>query len=145
MPNRKRFDYPVSIPFKRESLSKVITLFFTITLLEFQFPSNGKAYPKVWIWNELFGNQQVSIPFKRESLSKAYDLSQGHFASYVSIPFKRESLSKVGLTLTTPLSVALVSIPFKRESLSKVHCRGIAWVELWRFQFPSNGKAYPKS
>ena len=63
----------------------------------FQFPSNGKAYPKSEstedpgvLW------RLVSIPFKRESLSKAeckcHGKSKKH--STVSIPFKRESLSK---------------------------------------------------
>ena len=61
----------VSIPFKRESLSKEVS----------------ECQREVYII--------VSIPFKRESLSKEiYQLRlQQNFL--VSIPFKRESLSKV--------------------------------------------------
>ena len=36
----------VSIPFKRESISKVLTCEKTYLAATFPFPSNGKAYPK---------------------------------------------------------------------------------------------------
>ena len=111
----------VSIPFKRESLSKVARI-----------TDDTHEY-----WG-------VSIPFKRESLSKGNARSQRRNAR-VSIPFKRESLSKevataLGLTLALVfrfnslqtgkpiqslqirhriLNRVCVSIPFKRESLSK--------------------------
>ena len=38
---------------------------------EFQFPSNGKVYPKARIANAQLATLYVSIPFKRESVSKA--------------------------------------------------------------------------
>ena len=42
--------------------------------------------------------------------------------------------------------LAMVSIPFKRESLSKeVYEDAERYLEKSLFQFPSNGKAYPKS
>ena len=43
------------------------------TETEFQFPSNGKAYPKRGRTEFGFPNstEKVSIPFKRESISKA--------------------------------------------------------------------------
>ena len=138
----------VSIPFKRESLSKEYnaTLNSVRNLTGFQFPSNGKAYPKptgnsvVNSSDTSFNSLQtgkpiqsggyeiaitatagvVSIPFKRESLSKV-----SHYEKLVkvdivvSIPFKRESLSKAIIAPTLFKTLNLVSIPFKRESLSK--------------------------
>ena len=62
---------------------------------------------------------------------------------FVSIPFKRESGSKV-YTLVTKKRVSTVSIPFKRESGSKVDEITVKTGEVL-FQFPSNGKADPKS
>ena len=89
----------VSIPFKRESVSKDFIVSFTETVLYmFQFPSNGKAYPKVAVMpTEIGFRGGVSIPFKRESVSK--DLKE--------------------------YKVDIVKLFLK-------------------FQFPSNGKAYPK-
>ena len=61
----------VSIPFKRESLSKDGWKVAVIERIAFQFPSNGKAYPKKSQTREILFIFHVSIPFKRESLSKA--------------------------------------------------------------------------
>ena len=138
----------VSIPFKRESLSKVALREERLWLgmHRFQFPSNGKAYPKdTKSRAECLLTPCVSIPFKRESLSKGMYLeifAVGNLC--VSIPFKRESLSKVrevstfwiekksfnSLPTGKPIQRQLpkanrgpcghfVSIPFNRESLSK--------------------------
>ena len=115
----------VSIPFKRESLSKGITDSGEVEYLAgFQFPSNGKAYPKAvsavrWLWIRL---QSVSIPFKRESLSKdRMIVISSNKGDTVSIPFKRESLSKGKREqlLADTATYRRVSIPCKRESLSK--------------------------
>ncbi len=60
----------VSIPFKRESIYKVGLPSSNVTVDEFQFPSNGKAYTKD---NPDQNNTTlivVSIPFKRESIYK---------------------------------------------------------------------------
>ena len=89
--------------------------------VEFQFPSNGKAYPK----------PSDSICGEKRWVS-------------VSIPFKRESLSK-GRRTSTSRNEVLVSIPFKRESLSKDDSENAVFRQKLLFQFPSNGKAYPKS
>ena len=62
----------------------------------FQFPSNGKAYPKqemAQLNNET--RSFVSIPFKRESISKEQNPDHFQNGVFVSIPFKRESISKV--------------------------------------------------
>ena len=139
----------VSIPFKRESVSKDLYQTVPTSKHEFQFPSNGKAYPKKVAKKRKRGCQKsVSIPFKRESVSKGatgireqqQDCSwsfqfpsngkaypKGHHSlgatggfGWVSIPFKRESVSKVGRCNRRIRRERRVSIPFKRESVSKV-------------------------
>ena len=61
---------PVSIPFKRESVSQVKSKNLFQTKGEFQFPSNGKAYHKLnWFLSKSIC-ALVSIPFKRESVSQ---------------------------------------------------------------------------
>ena len=62
----------VSIPFKRESLSKggTSTRYTSNGFVEFPFPSNGKAYPKLFRHVRCGVGFHVSIPCKRESLSK---------------------------------------------------------------------------
>ena len=86
----------------------------------FQFPSNGKAYPKFVIL-KAGGGSKVSIPFKRESISKEIGKAclEAIEECLVSIPFKRESISKVGGDWKYALIQQGVSIPFKRESISK--------------------------
>ena len=66
----------VSIPFKRESVFKVINI----------------------ATNE--SEKRVSIPFKRESVFKVYNLLEEIFRLWVSIPFKRESVFKVTMSKT---------------------------------------------
>ena len=87
----------VSIPFKRESISKVeLQLHGPLqdqsfnslqtgkhiqrqqernvnkTIMKFQFPSNGKPYPKAIAHNawDALSQWKVSIPFKRERIYK---------------------------------------------------------------------------
>ena len=89
----------------------------------FQFPSNGKAYPKASdrSMHRLSANEPVSIPFKRESLSKGRGNS---------------------------LIISKRCIPFQFPSNGKAYPKTKNTQRLltgWRqFQFPSNGKAYPK-
>ena len=62
----------------------------------FQFPSNGKAYPKYQKYRSRTHAHSVSIPFQRESVPKEIgwvDLSNK--GKKVSIPFQRESVPKV--------------------------------------------------
>ena len=87
----------VSIPYERESLSKGET-----TVVEdddgsrFQFPTNGKAYPKEYIlcmlWQEskCFNSLRTGKPIQRE-FRMTIEQIEGVF---VSIPYERESLSK---------------------------------------------------
>ena len=64
---------------------------------------------------------------------------------FVSIPFKRESISKGVTGRRGDVDPERVSIPFKRESISKVGQPERQHNESKWFQFPSNGKAYPKT
>ena len=67
----------------------------------------------------------------------------------VSIPYGRESLSKVKHLPQTPgvgKRKSRVSIPYGRESLSKAcGLRNLTFIMIsTSFQFPTDGKAYPK-
>ena len=113
----------------------------------------------------------VSIPFKREGVSKVEDTGfHNTEKEKVSIPFKREGVSKEGHPeCFIPEVWEEVSIPFKREGVSKDYryqggYRLISFNSLQTgrciqrrirtrkmtshsktFQFPSNGKVYPKA
>ena len=139
--------YAVSIPFKREGVSKAFEgIKINEVMLKFQFPSNGKVYPKaksrkdgrrgggVSIPFKREGvskedcrhphqrrKEIVSIPFKREGVSKARIEEGGYMVMVVSIPFKREGVSKEKQGFRVRLGFRVVSIPFKREGVSKVH------------------------
>ena len=86
----------------------------------FQFPSNGKAYPKVVIRKR----NSMPAPASFNSLQTGK-----HIQRYVR--------GRAGNRL-------LVSIPFKRETISKVGVTVSQQGTLYVFQFPSNGKPYPK-
>ena len=115
----------------------------------FQFPSNGKAYPKS---NRCCHRRppklQVSIPFKRESLSKVLCISQMNTSLKWSCFNSLQTGKPIQRNPDSPVSWLwryFVSIPFKRESLSKEVIRiPRGKKETPVFQFPSNGKAYPK-
>ena len=92
-----------------------------VSSFTFPFPSTGKAYPK-------------------KTLQRERDANERH----VSIPFKRESISKVYLRRFICYDHYTVSIPFKRESISKDKNIVLDVAGGLMFQFPSNGKAYPK-
>ena len=95
-----------------------------MSIFKFQFPSNGKVERK----NSLFeirsadATLAVSIPFKRESRA------QGEV---------EEELGRTELYL-------LVSIPFKRESRAQDYPRVVLDFDVYKFQFPSNGKVERK-
>ena len=138
----------------------------------FQFPSNGKAYPKV-IVHKIKDDYfiYVSIPFKRESLSKEQSdyretLSRHRFNSlqtgkpiqsppwfyptglaiwgFNSLQTGKPIQSGRGGRIYSYSDGGTVSIPFKRESLSKAMEEMLCFTKIFLFQFPSNGKAYPK-
>ena len=159
----------VSIPFKRESLSKVVNVVVPLKPFLFQFPSNGKAYPKFagtenfrkYITNG-FHSLQTGKPiqsslgysalfwqlsFQFPSNGKAYpkDVSTRSkiFQIVFQFPSNGKAYPKDGGKEKRARQNILVSIPFKRESLSKAFLRFSLFTSPM-FQFPSNGKAYPK-
>ena len=139
--------------------------------IRFQFPSNGKAYPKLNRNSFTTSHRWVSIPFKRESVSKGplgnrlapfnlefqfpsngkaypkdtFELGVNNNEINVSIPFKRESVSKGGQTRKLPSYANTFQFPFKRESVSKASVTA-SWLGGQRICFNSlqTGKAYPK-
>ena len=112
----------------------------------FQFPSNGKVYPKYHNTGLWHGWMPVSIPFKRESISKVY-LSKTcikRIQCFNSLQTGKYIQSILNVQPINPQEK--VSIPFKRESISKADGRyEIDIKSELKFQFPSNGKVYPKS
>ena len=139
-----QFGNRVSIPFKRESISKVM---ISISIHEaehimFPFPSNGKAYPKEM---EEFCCLSRIDTFPFPSNGKAYPkvstiLHYTHTRSFHSLQTGKHIQSSLS---QDACSAAGVSIPFKRESISKEEYFWASSTSLV-FPFPSNGKAYPK-
>ena len=187
--------HEVSIPFKRESISKVVDCKWKLNWSKFQFPSNGKVYPKIQrlitkgVAQNSFNSLQtgkyiqsitkpeevvIEAEFQFPSNGKVYPKSNGEkieefeltlfqFPSngkvypkdsivvfyilkrIVSIPFKRESISKE----TPPsrrwpwMSYSFNSLQTGKyiQRLQRFFCTGQISTE---FQFPSNGKVYPK-
>ena len=164
-------DMRVSIPFKRESGSKVNG--HHIGLLapnKFQFPSNGKADPKTLLpvshrmrhqrlgFNSLqtgkriqrqkkSGGTVISLCFNSLQTGKRIQSSRGIGAEYGKNKFQFPSNGKA-YPKVYPERITIndktVSIPFKRESGSKDLQYRSLQSPLIKFQFPSNGKAYPK-
>ena len=112
---------------------------------EFQFPSNGKVYPKRQnpIWKDRAGI--VSIPFKREGISKVLPEHDIREILKVSIPFKREGISKEthhGESSPT-LHTSFNSLQTGRY-IQSIDDNRLTDPFSTEFQFPSNGKVYPK-
>ena len=136
----------VSIPFKRESVSKVATKFARPPKKPSSFNSlqTGKRIQRASVGGavaaaeECFNSLQTGKRIQRFSPLDWIGVEDMCFNSlqtgkriqraslpvamilghFVSIPFKRESVSKVMTTLISVLTKQ-VSIPFKRESVSK--------------------------
>ena len=113
---------------------------------KFQFPSNGKAYPKFQQYDHIIGGGLVSIPFKRESVSKEAIGIKVLGTDSVSIPFKRESVSKVDIFDKFVSAIEKFQFPSNGKAYPKDECSNQR-TETGddAFQFPSNGKAYPKN
>ena len=110
--------YQVSIPFKRESVSKVLTkINFSLLTTSFNSLQTGKRIQSEQhqIQLEL---HRVSIPFKRESVSKDEALldrlrvGSGFNSLQTGKRIQRGGKHKMTIKIK-------VSIPFKRESVSK--------------------------
>ena len=136
---------------------------------EFQFPSNGKAYPKTMSgkikaqssFNSLQTGKRIQSwaerwlwlsdisEFQFPSNGKAYPKSEDSIRTgVVGYSFNSLQTGKriQRTTATSSLHPQPVSIPFKRESVSKgLTTKPPEGRSLLQFQFPSNGKAYPKT
>ena len=160
----------VSIPFKRESVSKVKVLPITTLdgscfnslqtgkciqscfgicrsgkLIKFQFPSNGKVYPKIEKTRSR-QNSAYAIQFQFPSNGKVYPKSTSIRTVWLSNSFNSLQTGKcIQRIIMIRYSIThIVSIPFKRESVSKVKALDLHYKNAQLFQFPSNGKVYPK-
>ena len=88
----------------------------------FQFPSNGKAYPKTLHTSlTMYDMSRFQFPSNGKAQTKAIQMEMRRIARLkVSIPFKRESTDKGTLIPRSFISLR-VSIPFKRESTDKAN------------------------
>ena len=139
----------VSIPYERESLSKGVRAEDKVPAkFEFQFPTNGKAYPKSGNESRYRDLTSVSIPYERESLSKDDRIFVTVLDKLFQFPTNGKAYPKLrhrlhktydkdrsfnSLRTGKPIQrvdhvadesfLELVSIPYERESLSKVEKR----------------------
>ena len=133
----------VSIPFKRESISKGWARrprAHSISWVSIPFKRESISKGTYYYY---FGNVgRVSIPFKRESISKGNPVARKYqfYLRSVSIPFKRESISKAGPAIHAANDILQVSIPFKRESISKVAMERYREARMFRFNSLQTGK-----
>ena len=113
--------------------------------LKFQFPSNGKVYPKVPASTNYSMLKQVSIPFKRESISK-----EEKNAAVLSRPTLGFNSLQTGKYIQSTRCCSVLSVRFRFNSLQtgkyiqREFIESIALTHNEEFQFPSNGKVYPK-
>ena len=120
----RRCRHSVSIPFKRESISKVNACKQRGNHDDqFQFPSNGKAYPKVYLRKQYVSTtkDKVSIPFKRGKhiqSSQHHGNGRGSKYRFNSLQTGKHIQSRTRFRLLES-NQRQVSIPFKRESISK--------------------------
>ena len=114
------------------------------TTQKFQFPSNGKAYPKQALYCYVDG-RQVSIPFKRESVSKAVRnlQSDGTTTFCFNSLQTGKRIQSLASALGNEENISCFNSLQTGKRIQRENCddaRSIDGV----FQFPSNGKAYPK-
>ena len=114
----------------------------------FQFPSNGESVSKAdqhieqkdEIGNISFNSLQTGKRIQRKQI---FLLEQSGISSFNSLQTGKRIQS---MRIIFPICiVGLVSIPFKRESVSKGLKTDQERQQVLEFQFPSNGKAYPKT
>ena len=112
----------VSIPFKRESLSKgLYCIGDSANHFVFQFPSNGKAYPKAFVREHIAAEDATAFQFPSNGKAypkdcrKAYPISRKK--SFNSLQTGKPIQSAIQGDLNEIREI--VSIPFKRESGSK--------------------------
>ena len=115
---------------------------------EFQFPSNGKAYPKRSVallqLTKMFSSK-VSIPFKRESVSKGrkrWSLSAS-MLSFNSLQTGKRIQRRLWRLLRHRNYFGFNSLQTGKR-IQRCERGMIVFYAAMMFQFPSNGKAYPK-
>ena len=112
----------VSIPFQRESISKVtLVQVEAATGLKFPFPSNGKAYPKAQTVLQILANS---------------------YLSFHSLPTGKHIQSNIRRVSKKAKVMCFHSLPTGKH-IQRAWYHVLSRVPK-RFPFPSNGKAYPK-
>ena len=112
----------------------------------FQFPSNGKPYPKTTEQPaKRCLDSSVSIPFKRESISKEYKKERDarrkkSFNSLQTGNHIQRQMARTWKISTSKFQFPSNGKPYPKELNNNV----TGWCGLVLFQFPSNGKPYPK-
>ena len=114
----------------------------------FQFPSNGKAYPKAERNQGYVVSYFVSIPFKRESISKGF--CNPRHARFFYSGFNSLQTGKHIQSLYETLKTKITKLKFQFPSNGKAYPKRDTQrfkprFDFAMFQFPSNGKAYPKT
>ena len=99
----------VSIPFKRESVSKGLISIALVALLGmmFQFPSNGKAYPKLLIKGSSNSFRQLTFQFPSngKAYPKCFNQEVGQAQAKFQFPSNGKAYPKNLLILRLMLSV----------------------------------------
>ena len=136
----------VSIPFKREGVSKGVVgrSHSAKNFFEFQFPSNGKVYPKA---GRDFYSVEEDYWFQFPSNGKVYPKAQSHLRwdndnSFNSLQTGRCIQSDGKINEWTIKVGRFNSLQTGRCIQSKT--RDELREPLVAFQFPSNGKVYHK-
>ena len=136
----------VSIPFKRESVSKGDEVKDLGQGTMFQFPSNGKAYPKRVITMGMPAWYQFQFPSNGKAYPKLYSaLSWFVLVSLFQFPSNGKAYPKVYFTKDLlPAEGNKFQFPSNGKAYPKTDDSHRRRDESTSFQFPSNGKAYPK-
>ena len=117
-----------------------------LEISEFQFPTNGKAYPKERRRHLMIRNWLafVSIPYERESLSKVKwrKINENDTHRFNSLRTGKPIQRLIGFAdaqITVGFNSLRTGKPIQRLRQRPRICE-----DTIQFQFPTNGKAYPK-
>ena len=113
---------------------------------QFQFPSNGKSYPKI-TETELqeMIEKLVSIPFKREIISKESYWHHDPVETYEGFnSLQTGNHIQRHIDVVNQATADRFQFPSNGKSYPKSNIEEWASIEDGKFQFPSNGKSYPK-
>ena len=113
--------------------------------LEFQFPSNGKVYPKPQAWRKpglsttmSFNSLQTGQVYPKDNT--APEVPTGCVFQFPSNGKVYPKSRHIGNRNGTPFEF---QFRFKREGVSKAKLRSLVICSVMMFQFPSNGKVHP--